>query len=220
MKIKGIIFDFDGLILDTETAEVHIWEKVFDHFQLTFPLERYLDYIGSATDNRFVQDIMREMSLSNDQIRLALELYDHFTLTSGPFDNPREGVVNTIQTGKALNLRLAIASNSHRDWVSGHLQNLKLDHVFDPVCTRDQVSHSKPHPEIYDLVLEKWRLPPSEVIAFEDSPSGIQAAKNAGIFCIAVPNPLTQKLPLDKADRIYASFNDINLRELIENFES
>lgn len=219
MKIKGLIFDFDGLILDTETAEVHIWEKVFQQFGLVFPLDRYLQYVGHATDNHFVQDFMHDMGLSNDQKESALSEYERLFFSSDFFNTPREGVREFIQSGKGRGFNLGIASNSYFEWVIGHLRNLKLDQFFDPICTRDDVSNSKPDPEIYNFVLKSWGFLPQEVFAFEDSPSGILAAKNAGIFCIAVPNPLTANMDISHADLEFSSFTEIDLHELIRNFE-
>jgi len=72
MKIRGIIFDFDGLILDTETPEVVAWEKVFNQFGHTFPIDRYLGMIGKASDNHFVHGFLREYGLTENQLHTAL----------------------------------------------------------------------------------------------------------------------------------------------------
>lgn len=219
MKIKGIIFDFDGLILDTETSEVLIWEKVFQQFGLIFPLDRYLHNVGHATDNHFVHGFMRDLGLSNDEIEFAISEYEKLFSNSGFLDNPREGIREIIQSARDSGLKLGIASNSYRIWVSGHLRNLNLEHFFDPVCTRDDVSNSKPDPELYNLVLRNWGFLPQEVFVFEDSPNGILAAKNAGMYCIAVPNPLTVNMDISKADLIFNSFMEIDLHEIVCNFE-
>jgi putative hydrolase of the HAD superfamily len=218
-KIKGIIFDFDGLILDTETAEVHIWEKVFQQFGLVLPMDRYLQYVGHATDNQFVQSFMHDMGLTDEQIESALGEYEHLFSSSDYFNTPREGIREFILSGKDSGLNLGIASNSYSNWVIGHLRNLKLEQFFDPICTREAVSNSKPDPEIYNLVLKNWKFAPQEVLAFEDSPNGILAAKNAGIVCVAVPNPLTANMDISNADLIFNSFTEMNLHEIIRNFE-
>ncbi|MGV8027258.1 MAG: HAD family hydrolase [Anaerolineaceae bacterium] len=219
MKIKGLIFDFDGLILDTETAEVHIWEKVFQQFGLVFPIDRYLQYVGHATDNQFVQNFMYDLGLSNAQIESALIEYEHLFSSSDFFNTPREGIREFIRSGKENGFHLGIASNSYANWVVGHLRNLKLEQFFNPICTREAVSNSKPDPEIYNLVLKNWNFSSQEVLAFEDSPNGIQAAKNAGIFCVAVPNPLTINMDISRGDLIFHSFTEMNLHEIIRVFE-
>jgi len=219
MKIKGLIFDFDGLILDTETGEVKIWEEVFNHFGKIFPIDLYFSHIGHATDNNFIFDFMKEIGFSSDQITLAVKKYDELIKTSTYFQTPRTGVKQFIQSGKNDHLSLAVASNSYKDWVIGHLQNLRLDHYFDPICTRDEVSNSKPSPDLYNLVLKKWNFLPQEVIAFEDSPNGVSAAKNAGVFCVAVPNQITVQLEFVDQDLSFNSFDDIDLQNLIRIFE-
>jgi len=220
MKIKGIIFDFDGLILDTESVEVNIWETIFQQYGLVFPLDRYLQYIGHTTDNQFVLEFMAEKGLSSEQIKAADEIHQRLLNSPGIFHEPREGVRDFIQSAKNHAFKLGIASNSSHDWVYNHLRHLKLMHYFDTIGTRDEVSHSKPHPEIYHFVLKKLALQPEEVIAFEDSPNGIQAAKNANIYCIAVPNPITAKMEIKHADMIFHSFAEINLQEIKNNIKN
>lgn len=219
MKIKGLIFDFDGLILDTETGEVHVWEDVFQQFGKTFPVDGYMQHIGHATDNQFVQGFMKDAGMSADQIQLALKKYNELVKTSSYFQTPREGVHQFIQSGKDDHLRLAVASNSYKEWVLSHLQLMGLDHYFEPICTRDEVSNSKPHPELYNRVLEQWKLLPQEVIAFEDSPNGVSAVKNAGIFCVAVPNPITAQMVFDHPDLMFTSFTEIDLQKVKNFFE-
>ncbi len=219
MKIKGLIFDFDGLIMDTETGEVYVWEDVFRQFGKIFPINGYMQHIGHATDNQFILGFMEDAGMSADQIQLALKKYDELVKTSTYFQTPREGLQQFIQSGKDNHLRLAVASNSYKDWVVNHLQKLGMDHFFDPICTRDDVSNSKPDPEIYNLVLEKWGFLPHEVIAFEDSPNGASAAKNAGVYCVAVPNQITAKMKFDHPDMVFNSFEDMDFQKIKNIFE-
>lgn len=214
MKIKGLVFDFDGLILDTETGEVKIWEKILQQFGLVLPMDQYLQYVGHATDNQFVQNILHDLGLTDAQIQAALIEYKSLFFTSDFFKTPREGIREFIQSGKDNGFNLGIASNSYSDWVIGHLQNLDLEQFFNPICTREAVSNSKPDPELYNLVLRKWNFLPQEVLAFEDSPNGILAAKNAGIFCIAVPNPLTANMDNSAADLLFNSFTEMDLHQI------
>ena len=84
-----------------------------------------------------------------------------------------------------------------------------------PICTSDYVSAVKPDPALYLLALEKLGVRADEAIAFEDSPNGILAAKRAGIFCVAIPNPLTKDLPLELADRRLRSLEEFDLDDEI-----
>lgn len=219
MNIRGIIFDFDGLILDTETPEVMAWEKVFKQFGHTFPVERYLEMIGKASDNHFVHGFLREYGLTEEQLHSALQEY-HATITAtGYLDKPRAGILEFIQSAQQAGLRLGVASSSFATWVYGNLARLKMEHLFDPICTRDNVSNGKPDPELYNLVLQKWGFAPNEALVLEDSPNGILAAKRAGLPCIAVPNPITSKMDVSLADMIFPSFEDFTLHEILAKLE-
>ncbi len=213
--IKGIIFDFDGTILDTETPEVETWEKVFRQFGFEFPLERYLGRIGNTSTNLFVHDYLREFGLNEDEIKQAVEEYHHLIETGGLLDSPREGVLAILNQVKEKELHLGIASSSIRGWVAPNLANLNLTHHFDPIFTADDVAKTKPDPALYNLVLKAWDLSPDEAIVFEDSPNGITAAKSAGIFCIAVPNPITKNMDISHADMIFDSFVDVPLHAIL-----
>ena len=114
-----------------------------------------------------------------------------------------------------LGLHLAVASSSSRAWVHGHLTRLALHQHFFCIKCRDDVSHPKPDPALYQAALEALGVEPQEAIALEDSPNGILAAKRAGLFCVAVPNPLTSQLSLAQADLQVASLADLPLTRLL-----
>jgi deazaflavin-dependent oxidoreductase (nitroreductase family)/HAD superfamily hydrolase (TIGR01509 family) len=97
-------------------------------------------------------------------------------------------------------LRLAVASSSDRAWVEGHLMRLGLRHLFSCIKCAEDVERTKPSPDLYLAVLEDLQVEPVQAVAFEDSAQGIRAAKAAGLFCVAVPNPITRYLDLGLAD--------------------
>ena len=126
------------------------------------------------------------------------------------------GVLDYIAAAGRLGLRLGVASSSSRDWVVGHLTRLGLDRHFAAVICADDVARTKPDPALYLAALAALDLRPEEAVALEDSPNGIAAAKAAGIFCVAVPNPLTRRLSLAAADLQLASLADLPLDRLLE----
>lgn len=216
-SLKGIIFDFDGLILDTETPELEAWERAFSENGLIFPSAIYLEGIGFVSDNHHVQDIIREMTGSHEAAQKINRAYQQFVTQSQEMNQPRAGIMDLINEAKKMGLQLGIASSSYRVWVESNLRRLNLLSHFDPICTRDDVAHSKPDPELYNLVLSKWNLKPQEAFVFEDSPNGIKAAKNAALFCVAVTNPITNRLDVSQADLIFSSFQDFTLQEILIN---
>ena len=110
---------------------------------------------------------------------------------------------------------VGVASSSTRQWVVGHLTRDRavLD-KFDSVLCRDDVSSTKPDPELYTTSVEALGAVPSRTAAIEDSPNGIAAAKAAGLFCVAVPNPMTRDLPIDGADIRVGTLADVSLASL------
>ncbi len=125
------------------------------------------------------------------------------------------GVRDAVAEAKRLGLRLGVASSSSRSWVTGHLERLGLD-GFDCVRCRDDVTHTKPDPELYLAVCACLGVAPGHAIALEDSANGIAAAKAAGMRCVAIPNPMTAGLDLSAADLRLDSLADLPVAELLE----
>jgi beta-phosphoglucomutase-like phosphatase (HAD superfamily) len=105
-----------------------------------------------------------------------------------------------VEEADRRKLKLAVASSSGRRWVVGHLERLGVAHRFDAIKTADDVERVKPAPDLYLAAVAALGLKPYEAIALEDAPNGLHAAKRAGLFCVAIPNALTGRLPLDHAD--------------------
>ncbi|HEY6408189.1 MAG TPA: HAD-IA family hydrolase, partial [Ktedonobacteraceae bacterium] len=112
-------------------------------------------------------------------------------------------------------LKIGVASSSGHEWVDSHLARLGLIDYFDSIKCYDDVKHTKPDPELYLAVLTALGVQGYQAIALEDSPNGVIAAQRAGIFCVAVPNPVTRQLSLDHADLYLSSLSDVPLEELL-----
>ena len=126
------------------------------------------------------------------------------------------GVQDYLDAARRLGMKIGLASSSSCRWVVGHLTRLGLRDYFDCVCASDDVARVKPDPELYLSVLHRLKLKADEAIALEDSPNGIRAAKSAGLYCVAVPNPLTSQLPLNEADLQLDSLADLPLELLLD----
>jgi HAD superfamily hydrolase (TIGR01509 family) len=124
-----------------------------------------------------------------------------------------------LAEARQMGLKIGMASSSPCRWVIGHLQRLELLEFFDTVRARDDVERVKPDPELFLTVLADLGAEPQEAVAFEDSPNGIQAAKAAGLLCVAVPNPVTRQYSLAQADLRLDSLADLPLQALIEKVE-
>ena len=122
------------------------------------------------------------------------------------------GVVDYIRDAKKLGLNLAVASSSNRAWVDGHLEERGLRQYFDSVKCSDNVARVKPDPELYLLTAATLETVPGNTLVLEDSANGVNAAKVAGAFCVAVPNPMTR----DRADIRLNALSDMPLTVLLE----
>jgi HAD superfamily hydrolase (TIGR01509 family) len=127
------------------------------------------------------------------------------------------GVCDYLSEAREMGLKIGLASSSGGDYVRGHLRRLELfDYFHVTKCFEDTELH-KPDPEPYLAVLEAMNVSRGEAIAFEDSPNGVAAARAAGIFCVAVPNPMTQCLSLAHADLCLKSLADKPLSQLLSH---
>ncbi len=128
----------------------------------------------------------------------------------------REGVQDYLTAAERLGLEVAIVSSAGHAWVLSHVRRLGIEHVWHSItCANGDAGRAKPAPDLYLEALAGLRLRPGEAIAFEDSLHGVQAAKAAGLFCVAVPNPVTASLALDEADLILQSLADLPLDDLL-----
>lgn len=208
--IKGLIFDFDGLIVDTESPGFQAWSEIYETHGCSLPFDKYSDCIGTI-DGFDLHGFLEEQlgrALDRDGVEAACNARWMELARQQPL---LPGIASCVSGAKARGLKLAVASSSTSEWVTGNLRRYSLLDQFDAICTRDDVAAVKPDPALYLLALERLGVEASDAIAFEDSPHGILAAKRAGIFCIAVPNPLTAKLPLDLADLRLASLEDFSV---------
>lgn len=219
MAIKGLVFDFDGLIIDTEEPIYQSWQELYQSYGFNLPIQKWLTIVGSA-------DVLFDPAIDLDQL-LGYRL-DWETLEPVRQQRERElidqqpllpGVAETLRAAKTAGLQVGLASSSTCAWVTGHLTRLGLMGYFDCILASDDVQRTKPDPELFVRALSCLGLEPGEAVVFEDSPNGILAARRAGIFTVAVPGALTRHLPLDQADLRLDSLADLPLDQLLELVE-
>jgi len=215
-----LIFDFDGLILDTETAAFQTWTEIYKSHGTELPLSEWAVCIGTSNHAFDVYAHLESRvgrALDREELK---QRYGKRTKELVRDLKPRPGVVEYLNEAYQQRIALALASSSHQDWVMDHLSRLDLADRFHSIRCADDVEHVKPHPELYQLTLTTMGVKPHRALAFEDSPNGVKAAKAAGVFCVAVPNSVTRNLPLDHADDRLESMADISLRDLLHRVET
>ena len=196
--IKAIVFDFDGLIIDTETVWFDSFTEVLGRFHVEFPLEIFLPCVG--TKGTIIDEYIEEKLGNNVSVKEVRQLVRECHREKVIDLEIREGVRDYLTQAKELGLKIGLASSSDREWIDHFLKKLDLLHYFDVIKTGDEVKRVKPDPEVYLQCLDALNVSPTEVVAFEDSNNGARAAKAAGITCVIVPNPITAKLTFDDYD--------------------
>ena len=212
--IQALVFDFDGLILETEGPAFDTWAEIYREHGHVLPLEQWhlsigtdrgfepVDHlaalVGEGLDRAATQ---KRRDARKDELIAALDVM--------------AGVRDYINDARRLGLKLAIASSASRRWVVGHIERLGIHAHWDAVLTRDDVARSKPSPDLYVAATKALDVAPERAVALEDSPHGIAAAKDAGLQAVAVPNALTKDLDLSRADVRLSSLAEMPLERLL-----
>ena len=214
--IKAIIFDFDGLILDTETSIFRSWQEVYSQYGCELALEEWAPNLGTEEifDPIMHLEAILGRSVDKGAIRSVRKPRETTLIEAEPI---LPGVETYIADAKRLNMELAVASNSDRNWVTSHLERLGLLNQFNVVrCWNDpDAGQRKPQPAVYNATLAALHINADEAIALEDSFNGILSATRAGIFTVAVPNSLTRMIGVGAADMELVSMAHIPLEELL-----
>lgn len=220
MVIRALIFDFDGLILDTESPLYNSWMEIFERHGLVVTQQQWASLLGASADVPEAYDLLEEhlgKPLDRDLLhkqRLSRELQ---LLDS---EDVLPGVRELIHEATEAGLGLAVASSSDRAWVEGLLTKHGLIESFDTVVCAEDVAQTKPSPDLFLKALEHLNVEAREAIVFEDSEHGAGAAKAAGIFCVAVPNKVTRCLPFVDAGLIVTSIAEHSLQGYTEHATS
>jgi HAD superfamily hydrolase (TIGR01509 family) len=212
--IRALIFDFDGLILDTETALIDAYGDVHGAHGIAFDKPLFARSVGHAD---YAFDPWKGFGAGADHSALERERRA-FNRTRNEAQPILPGVVALIGEARAAGLKVGLASNSMHDHVEGHLGRLGLLGSFDFLACREDVAAPKPEPDLYRLVLNHFGVRPHEAIAFEDSHTGTLAAKRAGVWVVAVPNESTGHHDFGHVDLRAASLADCRLPELMARF--
>lgn len=218
MTIKGLAFDFDGLIVDTELPIYQSWQDIYHMYGIELLLQEWAVVIGSSNEmfepmdeleKRVHQNLNREDILEIQRLKMMEHILQQPVLP---------GVKEYLLQAKEFGIKVSLASSSSRSWVEDHLKRLGLISYFDSIFTLEDVFKVKPDPGLYRQAVIGMQLLPAEVIALEDSTNGIISAKLAGLYCVAVPNILTQNLDLTEADLVINSLVEMPLPLLLDHF--
>src|SRR4030067_3244264 len=186
MSIKAVIFDFDGVILETEGPVHQSWAELYQEFDLTLTMEVWTQVIGAGM-NIFdpMEDMERQVGKRPDREGLAeRRLKRENELVSDQTVLP--GVTEILRDANLLGLRVGLASSSSCSWVVGHLRRLGLLEYFAVIRAADDVQRTKPDPELYQAALHALGVTASQAFAAEDLPNGISGDERGGLFVVVL----------------------------------
>jgi HAD superfamily hydrolase (TIGR01509 family) len=215
--LQALLWDFDGLILDTESSSFAAAEAIFADHGVKLELSRWMEIIGAAHRHwtELLEDAIGEPLAPGERQRLTeLRRERHAEALEGLHARP--GVADLMAEADATGVPSAVGSSASDDWVDGHLRNLGLRHHISAIVTRDAVGteRCKPHPDIFLLAAERLGAAPSGCVVLEDSPNGVAAARAAGMAVVAVPAGITATLDFPPADLVVPSLAGLHLAAL------
>lgn len=215
--IAALLFDFDGVIADTEVPTFESWRDIYAEYGADLALEDWLPAVGSGSSTSGAFDAVahlegligttvdREAVIASRGERKA-ELYMRAPLLPG--------VRERLAEARELNLKTAIVTRNRDERVKDHCDRIGLEHTWHAlVCANDEPTRDKA--DLYRNALAMLDVQASEALAFEDSPSGVRAAKRAGLACAAVPNLITRGAAFDEADIVLASLAHRTLDDIL-----
>jgi HAD superfamily hydrolase (TIGR01509 family) len=216
MAIDALVFDFDGLLMDTETTSLRVWQYLWRWHGLELDVgtffaphggdmiaERYAA-LAAAVGPDYDQAVTEAKRRAyRDELHAALELSD--------------GIGPWLDEARDLGLRLAVASSSPRDWIVDHLSRIGYLDRFEILACGDEVHTPKPAPDVYRLALSRLDVTADRAVAFEDTTHGVAAAKAAGLRCVAIPHPHADPALFTAADMVLTSATDRPLADVIKD---
>jgi len=211
--IKAVILDVDGIIIDTEEANAVASIQMFKElYNMKVKVEDFVPFVGTGSV-RYVQGVAEKYGIDIDVKKATERREENFVKNLNKL-RLFPGVKNLIQVVKEDGLKIAIATSADRSKFQASFQQVGLtEEQFDLIVTGDEVKHTKPHPEIYLTTVKKLRLEPSSCLVVEDSIAGVEAAKKAGTFSVAVTNTFSKK-DLAKADLIIGSLEELDIKKI------
>jgi len=208
--LRAAIFDMDGVIVDSHPVHKKTWRRFLELLGKDID-EEHLNFI---MEGRKRDEILRYFlgELSDEQVRALGHRKEQLFREESADMKAIEGLREFLQQLSEAEIRLAVASSGSNGRVNYVLDLLDLRHYFQAIVTGDQVTYGKPDPTIFRVACEQLRVRPSETLVFEDSVSGVRAAKTAGMRCVGVAtNGIIAVLVEAGADHIIPDFSAVPL---------
>lgn len=216
--IRALVFDFDGLLVDTETPRWRAISQIFDDHGARLELAPWQDIVGTlgGFDAHTRLEAATGRPVDRDEL---MSRYRQRARALIDEELAMPGVLDYLAGATRRGLGVAVASSGSTQWVTEHLERLGLSHHFDAVCCADgDPDRAKPAPTVFEEAVAALGIAPDEGVALEDSLHGVVAAKRAGLHCVAVPNRITDGLDFAAADLVVDSLDAFPLADLLDHF--
>ena len=215
----AVIFDFDGIVLDSETPEYESHRRIYARCGVTLTVDEWCGVIGTWSEGHDEQWFARLCERSAQ----APARDEYFAERRRIFDeivpaDPMRGVPELLAALRQVAIPAAIASSAPARWVIGAVERLGIRPLFDAVVTGDEVARRKPAPDVYLEAARRLGADPTRSVAIEDSAPGITAARAAGMKAVAIPHWLTERHDLTDADLTVAHAGELTLERLVTLF--
>lgn len=213
--IKAVIFDMDGVVAETERIHIEAEVQTMSKYGIRISEDELHEYTGTTAKVMFTK-LIKKYSLNTTFGKMFDEKEKVLFKLLEEGVQPTKGVVDLLFKLKKMKKKLAIASSSHRRMIEYVLKKLEIADFFDSVVGAEDITRSKPDPEIFLISARRLKVKPEECLVIEDSELGVKAAKMANMKCLGYINPSSGNQDLSRADSQIEDFSRLNLQELLK----
>ena len=210
-KIKLVIFDMDGLMVDTESICIKAWDRVFNRYNIKVTKDFYFEIIGSSA--KVLEEKIKEKNILKDNLIfediLNAQRQEAASIVETEGIEKKKGIDELLEYLEKKGIKKAVASSSFRKKVDNFLDKVELKNKFDYIIAGDEVKNSKPAPDLYLDVIKKFGISNKYIMILEDSKNGLTAAKNAGIIKRVYIPDIVILSPKEEEELTYRKFTSL-----------
>lgn len=208
MLIKAIIFDMDGLMVDSEPSHIKAYNTILERYEHHLSLKENKQYLG-ISDKDALADMREKWNIPISLAEFSKQKQSAYIKLVSQKIIPQKGVIEFVEKTFQKNYVLAVASGSHLDEIEAVLDGLKLRKYFTTLVSGDDVKYGKPAPDIYLRTASLLDVEPDHCLVLEDAAVGAQAAKKAGMVCYVIPSRETESENFNQADQVFTDITQV-----------
>lgn len=213
-KLKAIIFDMDGVLIDSEPLHFEAYRELISSYGSEYTLEYNQQFLGQK-DVEIAPKVIKDHNLPLSTKQFVIDKDKIFHALIKKSAAPLAGVTKTLKTARDLNFKVGLASSSKMETIQLIVKTLNLLPYFDSLTSGDEVAKGKPAPDVFLLAAKRLATEPTECLVIEDTDAGVMAAKSAKMFCVAIPCQATIHQKHLNADMKLESMDCLDLKNLV-----